>query len=55
MDLRHKTRGKHEKCPKCGNLMKRLYIKHQQYKKKTMKTVGWLCMKCKNVEIDDQL
>ena len=47
----HKTRGKHKNCPTCGHPMKRLYIKQQVNKIKTMLPVGWWCMKCSYVEI----
>ena len=52
-NLNQKTRGKHEKCPACGSLMKRIYIKSQYAKKATMKAIGWICLSCGNVVIDN--
>ncbi|RLI73363.1 hypothetical protein DRO97_07645 [Archaeoglobales archaeon] len=52
-NLNQKTRGKHEKCPTCCNLMKRIYIKSQYAKKATMKAIGWVCLQCLNVKLDD--
>jgi predicted RNA-binding Zn-ribbon protein involved in translation (DUF1610 family) len=51
-NLNQKTRGKHEKCPNCGELMKRIYIKSQYAKKATMAGIGWICLSCGVVEID---
>jgi|Deesub1362B_J571_1020462.scaffolds.fasta_scaffold24452_1 hypothetical protein len=52
-NLNQKTRGKHEKCPSCETLMKRIYVKSQYAKKATMKGIGWICFSCGLVEIDN--
>jgi len=52
-NLNHKTRGKHVKFSTCGSLMKRIHIKSQYAKKATMKGVGWICLSCGNVVIDE--
>jgi hypothetical protein len=47
-----KTRGKHENCPICGGVMKRIYMKFQYCKNSTFRAVGWLCLECLHVEVD---
>jgi len=47
------------KCPKCGAVMRRLWIKitvtEDGKKKKTMRGVGWICLNCGKTIIDSDL
>jgi len=54
-NLNRKTRGKHLMCYSCGNLMKRIYVKSQYCKKATMKGIGWICLFCGSISLDQTL